>query len=291
MRAEARAKVNLSLTVRGRRADGLHDLVGVTASVSLADLVTLEHADDDEFVLDGPGPGDETNLAWRAVESARRWADVNRPLRMSLVKRIPIAAGLGGGSADAAAVLGLSGHVLGLPPTALSSIAPSLGADVPFCLAGGLAVVGGTGDEISALPFTDRFALALVVPPFELETARVYRRWDELNRPQTYEVSGADLPPSLRDLEPLRNDLWPAALALAPELGEWRAELAGRWGRPVSMSGSGSSLFAFAIDRDEADGLVAEVPDGSRHASAVDPRPRGWEVVPDTLSDGEWGVV
>ncbi|MBT8203217.1 MAG: 4-(cytidine 5'-diphospho)-2-C-methyl-D-erythritol kinase, partial [Acidimicrobiia bacterium] len=191
--------------------------------------------------------------------------------------------------ADAAAVLALAAELLGVPAERLPDLALALGADVPFCLSGGLAILEGRGEQITELPAATGYAVAVVVPPFELATPAVYRRWDELDGPEGVPFPTAALPPSLRSFEPLRNDLQPAADALAPELADWREDLARRWGRPVALTGSGPALFGYFLDEEEAAAAVA----GStgRAARAATPVSRGWSRVPGTLTDPEWGVV
>jgi 4-diphosphocytidyl-2-C-methyl-D-erythritol kinase len=158
------------------------------------------------------GPGDD-NLVRRALALAGRRAHVR------LEKRIPAGAGLGGGSADAAAVLRWAGF-------ADLAAAAQLGADVPFCLVGGRARVTGIGEQVEALPFEPR-TLTLWTPPFGCSTPAVYRAWDDLGGP-----SGDR-----------GNDLEPAALAVEPRLAEWRDRFAERAGTRPRLAGSGSTWF------------------------------------------------
>ncbi len=198
-------------------------------------------------------------------------------VRVVLTKRIAVAAGLGGGSADAALGLALGANHFGRSWRAAVDAAASIGADVPFCLAGGTAVVGGVGEHVERLPGSSDYAVAVVVPPFELSTAAVYRRWDELGGPSGSELGGRHLPGSLRGHGPLVNDLQPAAVALEPALGDWLADTGRTWGQPVAMSGSGPALFSLFGTVVEAADAVAEVA-GARSAEAVAPVDRGWEI-------------
>lgn len=257
MRIEAFGKLNLSLLVGRRRSDGYHPVRTRLQSVDHGDLLSIEEADDDRFEVVGDAPDDESNLAWRALTAARQQV-ATRPVELSLTKRIPPGSGMGGGSADAASVLWWASDSRGLPRAAAEDIARSLGADVAFCLRGGSAIGEGRGDELDHLPTPTDHAYGVVVPPFELSTPTVYRRWDELDEPVGPEVPNRALPPSLRDGEPIRNDLLPAALAVRPDLGDLMADLADRWGRPVLMTGSGSALFAFFADHDEAAAAIDE---------------------------------
>ena len=282
MEAEAFAKVNLSLLLRARDASGRHPLRSLVQSVDWADRLALKGAEADSFVVTGlPAPADESNLAWRALEAVRAAVPRRAPVALALDKRIPIAAGLGGGSADAAATLALGSDRFGLPAAERAALAPGLGADVPFCLAGGTARMEGYGERVTSLPPLAGFWLAVVVPPFAISTGAAYARWDALEGPQGPAVEGRDLPPQLRAYEPLRNDLVPAARALAPALGDWVADLQRRWGRAVLMSGSGPSLFAFFPTASEAEGAAAVA--GARGGRACRPVAQGWQMPSGTL--------
>jgi 4-diphosphocytidyl-2-C-methyl-D-erythritol kinase len=283
MEAEAFAKINLSLRVRPRDASGRHPLFSLVQSIDWADRLSLERAGGDAFTVTGLSvPADSSNLAWRALEAVRRTAVRSHPIALSLEKRIPVAAGLGGGSADAAATLALASRLFGLPAAGRDALAPGLGADVPFCLQGGTAVMEAYGERLTPLPPLSGFWPALVVPPFEVSTAAAYARWDELGGPEGPPVSGRDLPPALRDEAPLINDLVPAAISLAPGLGDWIADLRRLWGRAVLMSGSGPALLAFFPAPAEAEDAAAAVP-GARAARACHPVAQGWQVPSGTL--------
>jgi 4-diphosphocytidyl-2-C-methyl-D-erythritol kinase len=218
----APAKLTLSLRVVGVRSDGFHELDSEMVSLDLADELSIDPAGDGlEIVLeevagmvtDGPA-----NLVRRALEAVGRTAGV------SLVKRIPIGGGLGGGSSDAAAVLRWAGcrdlHV-----------AARLGADVPFCLRGGRARVGGIGERVVPLGDQPR-CFVLLVPPLAVDTAAVYRAWDELPAARRH-ASGAEG----------ENDLTAAALAVAPEMARWRDRLGALTGRSPRLAGSGATWF------------------------------------------------
>jgi len=227
--------------------------------------------------VDGPGdvPRDDSNLAMRALAAVRPAGAA--PVMLRLHKQIPAAAGLGGGSADAAAALSLGAAHFGRTDLDLVPIAARLGADVPFCLTGGAAVMEGYGERLTPLRPMSGFALAVVVPPFELATASVYRRWDDLGGPAGPPIEQRFLPDELRDEAPLINDLTPAAADLQPDLAEWISELRGRWGCPALMSGSGPSLFGFFGSAAEAAEAVAGIP-GARNARACRPSRLGVRV-------------
>ena len=280
MKANAYAKVNLGLQVRFRDTDGFHPLRGVFQNVDWCDDITVEDADEDSMVVPGGGaPNDHTNLAWRAVAAARDAGKGAHPIRVDLTKRIPSPAGLGGGSADAAAALSLAARRFSVSFDDVRRIAVDLGSDVPFAVVGGTAIVTGRGEFVSPQPDASGFALAIVVPPIALDTAAVYRAWDEFDGPKGRGINTDDLPPMLRQYAPLANDLYPAAVSIDPAIDEWRAELASRWGVPVMMTGSGAALFAYFPTREEAEGAVAIAPTDATAARAVEPIARGWEMV------------
>lgn len=240
-RLRAPAKLTRSLRVTGVRADGYHLIDAEMVSLDLADELWLGPGDglsvvmDDGLVPEGQArarqggagevaqvpPGDD-NLVRRALAAVGRVAEVR------LVKRIPAGAGLGGGSADAAAVLrwaGVGGGPGG-PVKADLERAVRLGADVPFCLVGGQARVRGVGEVVEPL-VARPLAFTLVLPPFGVSTAAVYRAWDELGGPTG---SGP-------------NDLEGAALAVEPRLAAWRDVLGEAAGRVPVLAGSGSTWF------------------------------------------------
>jgi len=281
--AEALAKVNLSLRVMPRDPSGLHPLRSLMQSIEWADLLALREADDDALVVRGlPVPEDETNLAWRALEAVRTAARRSAPAGLDLDKRIPVSAGLGGGSADAAAVLGLAAARYGLPESERNILAPGLGADVPFCLVGGTCLVEGHGERVTPLPPLDGFVLAVVVPPFAVPTVAAFRRWDDLGGPEGTPIAVRDLPTPLREGPPPANDLLAAAVSLVPELGDWLSELRRAWGQAALMSGSGPALFGFFASESEAAEAAGVIP-GARAARACRPVPQGWRIPSGTL--------
>lgn len=210
----APAKLTRTLRITGVRADGHHLIDAEMLSVDLADTLTFEVGDGLELidaaadVPDGPD-----NLVSRAL------AAVGRSAHVHIVKRIPSGAGLGGGSADAAAVLRWAG-VRDL------ALAATLGADVPFCTVGGRARVLGVGEVVDPLPF-EALTFTLMTPSVHCSTVDVYRAWDDLGGPT---ADGA-------------NDLEPAALVVAPELARWRDVLGNATGRTPTLAGSGSTWF------------------------------------------------
>lgn len=250
---EAPAKINLDLRVGSRRPDGMHPLRSLVQTIDWCDRLTVEAGDEDRLTVGGEagvglavGPG---NLIWRALDEI----GVTRPpVDITLVKEVAVAAGLGGGSSDAAAALTALGDLIEVTDEELRRAASATGADVAFFLTGGTALMEGHGEVITPQTRLEGFAVAVAVPPFELSTPEVYGSWDELGEPRGDPIPEGDLPPVLRGRLEGGNDLLPAALALRPDLGDWMADLAAAWGRPVAMSGSGPACFAFFLDLDEA---------------------------------------
>jgi 4-diphosphocytidyl-2-C-methyl-D-erythritol kinase len=216
--ALALAKLTLSLRVVGVRPDGYHLLDAEMITIDLADRLEFSEGDGLE-VVGGEGltiPEGPDNLVSRALQIVGRRAHVR------LLKRIPSGAGLGGGSADAAAVLRWAG-------TDDLNTAARLGGDVPFCLVGGRARVTGMGEVVAPLPFESVAgqSFTLLTPPFGVPTAAVYRAWDRLG--------GVDAQGP--------NDLEPAALVAEPRLARWRDRLGDATGQQPVLAGSGSTWF------------------------------------------------
>jgi len=215
----APAKLTLSLRVTGVRADGYHEIDAEMVALHLADELAIGPGDELE-VVGATGlhvTADDDNLVRRALRAVGRTASIR------LTKRIPAGAGLGGGSADAAAVLRWAG-------CADVAVAAALGADVPFCVRGGRARVTGIGDRLEPLDHLDR-TFTLLTPPFGVSTPAVYRAWDDLGGPT------ADGP----------NDLEPAALAVEPRLASWRDRLGDATGVAPVLAGSGSTWFVAGV--------------------------------------------
>jgi 4-diphosphocytidyl-2-C-methyl-D-erythritol kinase len=272
--------VNLCLHVNGVRAGGLHEICSIFQPVTLADEVALEAADgiEDEVFSPGvPGP----NIAAAALAAFReRFGWDGPPVRLTVEKRIPLAAGLGGGSADAGAVLRLVLAASGLePPSAeLIELALGLGADVPSQLEPARQLVGGAGEQLEPLGATGRLALVLLAGAGELRTGDVYARADELGLPakDLGEVAGrlrrafAGGAPSASEIAGvLHNDLEAAACDLEPAAAEALALLREAGALGAAVSGSGPAAFGVF-----ADGAHAE-----RARAALAERWRGTAVI------------
>lgn len=263
---EAPAKLNLSLLVSPPRADGYHPLESLVQTIEWCDqLEVSEGESEDSLEIVGADLAIEENLVLKAIEAVRATRKVPS-LRLALRKSIPVEAGLGGGSSDAAAaLLALDG----------AEVAGSVGADVSLFLTGGTLMMSGVGDVIEPMRSLADFAVAVVVPDFRLSTVDVYRRWDDLEGPEGEVVPAADLPPTLRDGMPLRNDLLPAALSVEPRLGDFMADVRAVWGTSVALTGSGSACFGYFGTLDEALAAASAVTHLCRETKGVELRPHG----------------
>lgn len=249
----AYAKLNLVLRVVGRRDDGYHLLQSLFCAVDLADEVTLEPIPQGIELFAPPELGrPEENLAYRAASLLL--AGSGRGVRIVLHKKIPVGAGLGGGSADAAAVLaGLNVlYGLGKSEAELMALGARLGADVPFFLGKSPAWVEGIGERVSPVDLPVPPAFLLVIPPFSSSTAAVYRAFDALGL-------GFSQPGSIPPVPPFQNDLWKPASHLYPELRRLRQILEEVPSLGVGMSGSGSTLFLAFSSEAEAERAKEEL--------------------------------
>ena len=235
MKLYAPAKLTVSLHITGVRPDGYHELDAEMVTLSLADELVLDEGgnglivESDAWARAGQLARLDDNLIGAALVACGRRAGVR------LRKRIPLGAGLGGGSADAAAILRWAG-------VTDPAVAARLGADVPFCLAGGRARIGGVGEHVTPLAYERRDYL-LLLPPFGVDTAAAYRAWDE---------GPAHEGP---------NELARAALTVEPRLAAWRDALGDLVGREPRLAGSGSTWF---VEQDPPRAGTPDIPDELR---------------------------
>jgi 4-diphosphocytidyl-2-C-methyl-D-erythritol kinase len=253
----APAKVNFGLVVTGRRTDGYHKLVTLMAALSLADTVRVEPASSFSFVCDDPALATDDNLALRAARGLQSLTGERRAARITLTKRIPVSAGLGGGSGDAAATL-IALDALWethAPDAALLALARGLGADVPFALYGGAMVARGIGDVLTPAPLPETW-LILVVPPLAIprKTAALYGALSPCDFGDGAAIMrqvaglrrGEPLDPTLLDnafLAPLER--------IAPAVAVVRVAIESR-GVAAFLSGSGPTLVAPCASEDDA---------------------------------------
>jgi len=282
---DAPAKVNLGLRIRGVRADGYHLIESLFAPLDLADSVALhiEQAAGAEVTLQVEGcattPAGPDNLAHRAARAFLKAGGLEARVEIGLVKRTPAAAGLGGGSSDAATVLRALQRAFpdALAPQTLEAVALGLGADVPFFLDPGPAWVSGVGELREPTPELPSLALVLANPGQPLNTAEVFRAWDALGLPASrplrrpHDLSRACTDPdALAGL--LHNDLETAALRLCPAVGRVRQALLGAGALAAGLSGSGATCF----------GVFADAPAAERGLAALGAPGAGWQRLAST---------
>lgn len=275
----ARAKINLFLHVRGRRPDGRHTLDSLAVFPEIGDVLTIEPSAMRTLSLGGPfgielGSGDD-NLAMRAIAALADATGAAQGAALHLDKALPVASGVGGGSADAAAALRLALRLwrVSLPPARLEAVALSLGADVPVCLASRPAMMCGIGERLGPAPALPDFWLVLVNPLRGLSTGAVFAALERRdNAPGPSAPAGfADLGALVAWLARQRNDLEAPARALLPAVGGVLGAL--RWQsacRLARMSGSGATCFG--VFTTEAEALEA--------AATIRRAEPGWWVAP-----------
>lgn len=253
----AHAKVNLDLRVLGTRADGYHELRTVFQTIELHDTLTCTDRPG-PFVIKCRTPGiplDETNLVWKA--GAALWKALGRAgdprdTAVTLEKAIPMQAGLGGGSADAAAALfGLGRLWGGVPETLLREVAAGIGADVAFFLSGGTALGLGRGEEIYPLVDLPPHWIVIIRPPFGVSTAEAYAWYDEdrtagVKEPRELQILPVPWPTRAAQMI---NDLEPPVVRRHPEINALKASLREAGAVASAMSGSGSAVFGLFRSR------------------------------------------
>jgi len=281
IRVEAPAKINLYLHVTGKREDGYHLLDSLIAFAGTGDTLELEPAEDLSLEVVGPTaaalPEGEENIVLRAARALAARAGVSAGAALRLTKRLPVAAGIGGGSADAAAALRGLARLWGvtLPEPDMMALALSLGADVPVCLAGRPMAVSGVGERMAPAPALPPAWLVLVNPREPLSTPAVFKaRSGCFTDPMPLETTPTDAAALAGLLARRRNDLTQAAISLVPAVGEALALMAALPGCGLArMSGSGATCF----------GLFAAESEAQEAAATLTAAKPGWWIAPAPL--------
>jgi 4-diphosphocytidyl-2-C-methyl-D-erythritol kinase len=275
IRLRTNAKVNLFLRVIGRRADGYHEIETVLHGVGLADDLEFAVTDTGKVEIDLTGPegwrgrlpSPQENIIFKAAQRLMERGATNRGIKVTVRKRIPLAAGLGGGSGNAAGALVVLNDIwgLGLDDSGLLEAATGVGADVPYCLKGGTALATSRGEDLTSLPSPKDMWFVLGISHEPLSTADVYAAWDELG--SDAEVRSASMTLALGGGEVeeiaslLHNDLERAAFSLRPELEEKKKAVAGAGALGACLAGSGPTIFGITHDEDRARALAEKVRD------------------------------
>ena len=266
----APAKVNLFLEVLAKRPDGYHDIATLMVAVGLCDTLVCKADAAGVLRLHCNLPDLSTgpdNLVIRAAEALRQHTGCRQGAELRLVKRIPLAAGLAGGSSDAAAALAGLNLLwrLGLRVPELARLAAGLGSDVPFFFATPAAWCVGRGEQVTPLPLGRPLLFVLACPPRGLSTAAVYQNVRVPDRPESgTEICAAVMAGDVEEIgRRLHNRLQPPAEGLYPAVAALQARLDGLHAAGARMSGSGSSLFALCRDRNEARRVAHELRHGS----------------------------
>ncbi len=257
--ALAPAKINRELRVGGLRPDGYHEIRSRMVSIDLADRLTVASSDSLELVCDVPSvPSGEENLVVKAARLLAEDAGVPARARLILEKRVPMGGGLGGGSADAAIALRLLARLWEIPedPGRIEALAARLGSDVPFFLTGGEAEVTGRGEVVKPVEDSAPADLVLLVPPFGVSTAAVYREFSGQGKlPERLEI---DLPGRRAFLGP--NDLAPSVLVTEPRMANY-VRSAAALTTDTAISGSGGTIVLHGAPADAVARLSARHPE------------------------------
>ena len=268
MRVKAHAKINWALNILGFRPNGYHELDMLMQSVELCDEMVFRPAEDLTLSVNGgPRECDDKNLVIRAAKALCAHVGKELGAQIDLAKYIPARAGMGGGSADCdAALIALNDMwKLELPMEMLLSIGLKLGADVPFCLTGGLARVSGIGENIDPMPAAPAIPLAMVTPGGGLSTQDVFRAWDAGDRAVSahdmYDLARAVMDKDLGRIAALtHNSLEAPAVDMMPEIGACMAAFRDLGAGAVFMTGSGSTVVAAFETDEQARAAAARVP-------------------------------
>lgn len=270
----ARAKINLTLDILGKREDNFHEVEMIMQSLELADVLQLEKISDGikfsmnaEKIFGGENiPADEKNLAYRAILELEKVCGKKFNVAINLQKKIPAAAGLGGGSSDAAAVLRGMNKLFDLKfsDEKLCEIGANIGSDVPFCVIGGTCLAKGRGEILTKLPAMKKFSVVLMKPRGEISTAWAYKTFDELPAEKIFHPPTAIILELLNirkydeALKNFANVLEPVALKKFPEIEVYKQKMLAAGAKFSMMSGSGPTIFSL-VDEEHVEKVAASV--------------------------------
>lgn len=255
IKMHANAKINLCLNVKGKRSDGYHDLEMIMVPLSLHDDLTISVSDQDELICeDQTMVLDDTNTITKALRMMRETYHIKECFKIHLIKRIPMQAGLAGGSSDAAAVLRGINDLLNLhiPLVELANLSKQIGADVPFCVMNTCAMVEGIGEIITPFEMSCDFDILLIKPKDGVPTGPAFQKlnFDVCGHPDVHDVKQACEQNDFDMLcENLGNSLEYSAFQIVPLIKEIKTELIQAGFEGVLMSGSGSTVFAITRNK------------------------------------------
>lgn len=252
LHVKAPAKINLSLDVLHKRPDGYHEVEMVMTTIDLADRIELKELRQDEIRIDSHNrfvPNDHRNLAFQAAKLLKETYHIKKGVSISIDKAIPVAAGLAGGSSDAAAVLkGLNQMwQLGLSLEELADLGSQIGSDVSFCVFGGTALATGRGEKITPLPTPPNCWVVLAKPQIGVSTAEVYRnlKLEEVRHPNTKAMIEAIVEQNYEKMcQNVGNVLESVTLKMHKEVAQIKEQMIRSGADAVLMSGSGPTVFA-----------------------------------------------
>lgn len=266
MEVFANAKINLSLDVLGIREDGYHEVKMLMQSIGLADRITLDPIPDGIEVRTNRSylPCDARNLAYRAAELFLRETNIQSGVRIDIIKKIPVSAGLAGGSADAAAVLTGLNQLFdtGLGRRRLCELGATLGSDIPFCILGGTALAVGRGERIHRLSPLPRVYLLLVKPPISISTPKIYEELDRRVIERHPDTDALIDKIKKRDVlglaKEMVNVLEPVCETFEPRISDLREKLLQCGAVGARMSGSGPTVFGIFESYEQAETAAAQ---------------------------------
>ena len=261
---EANAKINLTLDILGKRPDGFHEVAMVMQTIGLHDTLVMEKTERDiELSINVPWlKADEKNLAWRAAELIRQEYGLEGGVRIELTKRIPVAAGLAGGSADAAAVLKGMNDLYGLQldEEKLCELGARLGSDIPFCIMGGTMLATGRGEVLTRLSDMPETWVVLAKPRISVSTAWAYQNYDEQGaerHPDNEAIKQAIARGNRKAVAGLLcNVLESVTIKKYDVIAEYKQMMLDKGAMASMMSGSGPTVFGLAKSREQAEAIA-----------------------------------
>ena len=264
---DAPCKVNLYLHVFDQRQSGYHDLGSLVVFADLCDVINIKTSDSTSLKIDGPFALDlknlipQQNLAFRATKALTQIMGMDVSFDIQMTKNIPVAAGLGGGSADAAAVIRAAGQIFDISMAEQFKVAQTLGADVPACLMSRSLFMSGIGEKLLLAPDVPSAPMVLVCPPFKLSSSEVFNKFEQLSHAPPPPIKKVrNLHEFTELLNNFRNDLTVAAESLVPTIREIREVIVEQPGCLISrMSGSGPACFGIFQNNSDAKKAVKNI--------------------------------